>query len=130
MSALEPGQPKEWYTNKELFEKMYALGIEIGGLRVDLAETKTQIRDYNGLREEVRKYCEDVRALKAEGLGAEIQGLRSELQGLFAQEQGAKAAKQGALAEKQGARANWGFIRDIVVLLVMVGSVLVAMFKR
>jgi hypothetical protein len=130
LSVHEDGEQKEWYSNRDLFEKMYSLGMEIGGLRVDLAETKTQIRDYNGLREDVRKYCEEVRALKAEGLGAEIQGLRSELQGLLAQEQGDKAARQGALAEKQGARANWGFIRDIVVLLVMVGSVLVAVLKR
>lgn len=41
---------EEWYSNKELFEQIQAL-------RSEMHETRTLIKQYNGLREEV----EDVR---------------------------------------------------------------------
>lgn len=37
---------EQWYTNKDLFE-------QIMGLRSDLEETRSMIKEYNGLREEV-----------------------------------------------------------------------------
>lgn len=37
---------EQWYTNKDLFE-------QIMGLRSELEETRSMIKEYNGLREEV-----------------------------------------------------------------------------
>ncbi len=135
LSAHEPGkpdQPKEWYSPRELFDKMYSLGVEIGGLRVDLAETKTQIRDYNGLRQDVEKYCRETVGTKVEiqGLKAEIQGAKSEIQGLRSEAQGLVAVAQGLRAEKQGAKASWGAVHNIIVILIMLGAVMVAVFKH
>lgn len=38
---------EQWYTNKDLFEL-------IMGLKTELKETRTMIKQYNGLREEVQ----------------------------------------------------------------------------
>ena len=43
----------EWYDNKELFEMLQSLKSEILELKTELTETKTLIRDYNGLREKI-----------------------------------------------------------------------------
>lgn len=74
---LIPEQLQEdWYDNKALFEMLQnlgkemsefrqGLGKEISELRVELRETTTKIRDYNGLRDDVKDYKEEVQSLKA-----------------------------------------------------------------
>lgn len=44
---------ENWYSNKELFEKIDALDSKIDSLQTDLETTRTLIRDYNGLRQKV-----------------------------------------------------------------------------
>ena len=43
----------QWYTNKQLFEKFEELWEQIKELQLEMRETRTLIRDYNGLRKEV-----------------------------------------------------------------------------
>ena len=42
-----------WYSNKELFEMMEGFKREVTDLRIEMRETKTLIRDYNGLRKNI-----------------------------------------------------------------------------
>lgn len=44
-----------WYTNKELFEKLNSLSEDFIELRGELRETKSLIKQYNGLREEIER---------------------------------------------------------------------------
>lgn len=44
---------KEWYDNKALYEMLQALKSDIADLRKEMTETRTLIRDYNGLRAKV-----------------------------------------------------------------------------
>ncbi len=46
-------EEEQWYNNKELFEKIEDLSEDISNLRIEMKETKTLIRDYNGLRASV-----------------------------------------------------------------------------
>lgn len=43
----------EWYNNKELYEMLQQLKQDIVDLRKEMTETRTLIRDYNGLRAKV-----------------------------------------------------------------------------
>lgn len=54
----------EWYTNKELYEMMMALGKgleatngRLEATNIELAETRTAMRQYNSLREKI-EMCE------------------------------------------------------------------------
>lgn len=42
-----------WYTNKDLFERLVDLKEDFTNLRMDMQETRTLIKSYNGLREEL-----------------------------------------------------------------------------
>jgi len=44
---------KEWYDNKTLYEMLQQLKDDIADLRKEMTETRTLIRDYNGLRQKV-----------------------------------------------------------------------------
>lgn len=57
-------EKEQWYTNKELFEKIEKLSVDISGLRIEMKETKTLIRDYNGLRENINEVNERMRAVE------------------------------------------------------------------
>lgn len=55
-SILKAGanmEKQNWYSNKELFEMMEELKGDMTDLRLEMKETKTLIRDYNGLRKDV-----------------------------------------------------------------------------
>ena len=54
---------ENWYSNKELFEKIDALYKEISDLRTDLETTRTLIRDYNNLRGKVEETATRVNTL-------------------------------------------------------------------
>jgi len=54
---------ENWYSNKELFEKIDALYKEISELRTELESTRTLIRDYNKLREKVEETATRVNTL-------------------------------------------------------------------
>lgn len=44
---------EEWYDNKALYEMLQQLKQDIAALSKEMAETRTLIRDYNGLRQKV-----------------------------------------------------------------------------
>lgn len=48
-------EEKQWYSNKDLLEMLNNLKKDISDLRIEMKETKTLIRDYNNLRENVNK---------------------------------------------------------------------------
>ncbi len=57
------GESKEqWYTNKDLFER-------IQGLSKELAETQRVVKEYNGLRRDIDAVCKSVSDIIAEGVG-------------------------------------------------------------
>jgi len=49
---------EQWYTNKELFE-------QINALRMEMQETRNVIRKYNGLREEIGIMKEKITKMEA-----------------------------------------------------------------
>jgi tetrahydromethanopterin S-methyltransferase subunit B len=55
--------PENWYSNKELFEKIDALDNKIDCLRTDLEATRILIRDYNSLRQKVEETAVKVNTL-------------------------------------------------------------------
>ncbi len=60
------GENQELYSVKEIAEMFAGMKDDIADLRVEMRETKTLIRDYNGLRKEVG----EVRALVQTELGS------------------------------------------------------------
>ena len=44
-----------WYSNKDLFEMLEGFKKEVTDLRLEMNETKTLIRDYNGLRANINE---------------------------------------------------------------------------
>lgn len=62
MSSEEMRQ--EWYTNKELFERLGDLKDDFAELRSEMKETRALIKNYNGLREEIAQMREENESLK------------------------------------------------------------------
>jgi len=54
---------QNWYSNKELFEMLEAVKNDITDLRLDIKETKTLIRDYNGLRKNINDANKEINQL-------------------------------------------------------------------
>lgn len=54
----------QWYTNKELFERLGGLKDELSELRSEMKETRALIKNYNGLREEIARIKTDNEVLK------------------------------------------------------------------
>ena len=46
---------QNWYSNKDLYEMMEGFKKEVTELRIEMKETKTLIRDYNGLRKNINE---------------------------------------------------------------------------
>lgn len=44
---------EEWYDNKTIYEMLQQVKEDMADLRKEMAETRTLIRDYNGLRQKV-----------------------------------------------------------------------------
>lgn len=57
---------KEWYGNKELFEMLNGFKKEVSDLRLEMRETKTLIRDYNGLRQNINEVNKKVGEMEKE----------------------------------------------------------------
>ena len=53
-----------WYSNKELFEMVEDLKGDMTDLRLEMKETKTLIRDYNGLRQNINSTNKEVGELR------------------------------------------------------------------
>lgn len=62
---LTEQEQREWYSGKEIADMFLGMKEDISQLRVEMRETKTLIRDYNGLRKRIDK-CEE-RLDKGEG---------------------------------------------------------------
>jgi hypothetical protein len=62
---LTEKERQDWYSGKEIADMFLGMKEDIAGLRVEMRETKTLIRDYNGLRKRIDK-CEQ-RLDKGEG---------------------------------------------------------------
>ena len=60
---MEAKETKEWYDNKELFEMLQQIRLEMLELRKEMAETRAIIRNYNGLREKVEDTAGKVNTL-------------------------------------------------------------------
>ena len=56
-------EQKEWYDNKQLFEMLQQIRLEMLDLRKEMAETRAIIRNYNGLREKVEDTAGKVNTL-------------------------------------------------------------------
>ena len=102
---------EEWYSNKQLFEMIQksneqvttavqSLSTQLGSLEVELVETRTKIRDYNGLRDDVAQY-----AKKVDTIEASLQ------------------------AKCEGSKNSWGSARDIVMILLMLATLILSRFK-
>ena len=50
-------EKEKWFSNKDLLVMIDELKAEMGELKINLAETTTLIRDYNGLRQKIND-CE------------------------------------------------------------------------
>ena len=59
---MSPNQ--DWYDNKELFEMIEKFTNEVSGLKIEMAQTKTLIRDYNGLRRVVNEVDKKIDTLE------------------------------------------------------------------
>jgi hypothetical protein len=57
---------QDWYTGKEIADMFLGMKEDINQLRLEMRETKTLIRDYNGLRKRLDK-CEE-RLDRSEGM--------------------------------------------------------------
>ncbi len=57
---------EDWYDNKQLYEMLQNIKQEMTSLSKEMAETRTLIRDYNGLREKIDDTSE--RISKAESV--------------------------------------------------------------
>lgn len=49
----------QWYTNKDLFERLNGLRDDFNNLRSEMQETRSLIRSYNGLREQIHSMDEE-----------------------------------------------------------------------
>jgi prefoldin subunit 5 len=58
------GQDGDWYDNKELYEMLQGLKADITELSKEMAQTRTLIRDYNGLRQKVEDVNSRMNTLK------------------------------------------------------------------
>lgn len=57
-------EQQNWYSNKELFEMLEGVKNDMIDLRIEMKETKTLIRDYNGLRKTINDTKKEVSELK------------------------------------------------------------------
>ncbi|MGX9931944.1 hypothetical protein ACW0KB_11965 [Virgibacillus salarius] len=55
---------EQWYTNKDLFELINGVQSDFKDLRLEMRETRSIIKQYNGLREEVGLVREEVEEVK------------------------------------------------------------------
>lgn len=55
---------REWYNNRELFEKLIKLSEDFVDLRGEMRETRSLIKQYNGLREEIEEVKKDSAVIK------------------------------------------------------------------
>lgn len=51
---------EDWYDNKQLYEMLQTVKQDISEMRKEMAETRTLIRDYNGLREKIDDNCKRI----------------------------------------------------------------------
>lgn len=59
-------EERQWYTNKDLFEKLDSLKTEFNGLRSEMYEFRGLIQSYNALREQletVRNENDDIKQI-------------------------------------------------------------------
>lgn len=59
----------EWYTNKDLFELFGSMQQDFHALRSEMRETRSLMKQYNGLREEIGIVKEKVEQMEAEKQG-------------------------------------------------------------
>lgn len=55
-----PDEKGQWYTNRDLFERISEMQTDFHDLRSEMRETRSLMRQYNGLREELGVIREDV----------------------------------------------------------------------
>ena len=66
---------KQWFTNKDLFLLIGEIQEDFHGLRSEMRETRTLMKQYNGLREEIGIVKDRVDAIEAKEQGRNSVGL-------------------------------------------------------
>jgi len=74
-------EQQNWYSNKELFEMLEAWKDDIVNLRLEMKETKTVIRDYNGLRKSINDANKEIVEIKEE-INKELSEIKVEIKEL------------------------------------------------
>lgn len=92
---------REWYSNKEIFEKIINLSEELIVLRAEMRETRVIIKNYNGLREKIKEIEKDQAVID------------EQIQTIVNREEGRSSVWQGV--------KDWGgWIFGLITLLVLV----------
>jgi hypothetical protein len=63
-------EENNWYDNKSLFEMLQEVKADISEMRTEMAETRTLIRDYNGLRTKVEETARATERIAGQLAGA------------------------------------------------------------
>lgn len=63
-----------WYSNKELFEQLNQMQGDFKDLSHEMRETRTMIRQYNGLREKINNVETEVQHIKSLAEGKQTFG--------------------------------------------------------
>lgn len=107
------GEQHQWYTNKELFERLGDLKDEFSNLRIEMKETRALIKSYNGLREEIEKMRQETDKMKEEN-----DAIKTQVQVIISKDVGKTTALDGL--------RNWGgWIFALVTLLVVLYNQLI-----
>lgn len=89
---------EEWYSNKELFE-------QLNGLRMEMQETRSVIKKYNGLREKVGETRKEIKETRDE-----VDEVKSKVQTL-------QAKAMGRFSVWEGVRAWGGWIAALLAMI-------------
>lgn len=76
---------EEWYSNKELFEQLNQFRSDFQDLRLEMEQTRSMIKKYNGLREEVGEARKEVKETRSEvdEVKTKVQTLQAKSMGRF-----------------------------------------------
>lgn len=108
---MSENETNQWYTNKELFERLGDLRDDFSNLRIEMKETRTLIKSYNGLREQIEKIREENKEI-IERIKEENDEIRQQVSSIVNKDVGKNATYENL--------RNWGgWIFGLISLLVL-----------